>query len=159
MFAGKENFYSICNAIITTSPTSTICIKYWLKTVDDSQKRSAEFFLKLFSFYEKTPQLLGQKRTSTVVLTQQLWHLISPTSNLSGGKNSNEKNFTFHFVSLVWFEKTAALYFPRKKNISRKELVWSLDSLGIFLRAFDQDNKTYCTTWSQKSFCIHKIRR
>ena len=96
---------------------------------------------KLYSLYEEIPEVLDETDVDSYFYHNILDISQSHHRIVRNSKGSN-KVFCIQSPSFLRFKVTAAIYSQgRSQHFQKKEIESQLDSLGEFLKAFDQANK------------------
>ena len=107
-----------------------------------STKKQNSTLCKLYSVYEEIPEEFSDETDvdsyfyHTILDISQSHHLIVRVS-----KGSNKKSFAFTVIHFCDSKLQQRFILKEEDSISKKEIESLLDSLGDFLKAFDQANK------------------
>ena len=106
-----------------------------------STKKQISSLCKLYSVYEEIPEFLNEADVDSyfylnILDISQSHHRIVRVS-----KGSNKKCFAFKVFQFCDSKLQQRFILKEKVRISKKEIESLLDSLGEFLKAFDQANK------------------
>ena len=107
-----------------------------------STKKQISSLCKLYSIYEKIPEEFFDETDvdsyfyhSSLDISQSLHRIVRVS------KGSNKKSFAFKVFHFCDSKLQQRFFLEEEVSISEKEIESLLDSLGEFLKAFDQANK------------------
>ena len=107
-----------------------------------STRKQISSLCKLYSIYEEIPEdFLDETEVNSYSFHNNLHISQSHNRKVRVSKGSNKKSFAFkvfHFCDSMLQQR---FILKEEVNISKKEIESLLDSLGDFLKAFDQANK------------------
>ena len=107
-----------------------------------SNKKQKSSLCKLFSVYEEIPEeFLDETDVDSYFYHNILDNSQSPHRIVRISKGSNKKSFAFKVFHFCDSKLQQRFILKEEVSISKKEIESLLDSLGEFLRAFDQANK------------------
>ena len=106
-----------------------------------STKKQISSLCKLYSIYEEIPEKFLDETVDSYFYHNILNILQSHHRIVRVSKGSNKKFFAFKMFHFCDSKLQQRFILKEKVNISKKEIETLLDSLGEFLKAFDQANK------------------
>ena len=107
-----------------------------------STKKQISSLCKLYSIYEEVPEeFLDETDVDSYFYHNILDISQSHNRIVRVSKGSNKKSFAFKVFHFCDSKLQQRFFLEEEVNISKKEIDSRLDSLGEFLKAFDQANK------------------
>ena len=109
-----------------------------------STKKKNSSLCKLYSVYEETPEdFLDETDVDSYFYHNNLDISLSHHRIVRVSKESNRKSFAFKVIHFCDSKLQQRFILKEEVSISKIEIESLLDSLGEFLKAFDQANKKY----------------
>ena len=107
-----------------------------------STKKQTSSLCKLYSVYEEIPEEFMDKTDVDSYFYHNILDILqSRHLKVRVSKGSNKKYFAFKVYHFCYSKLQQRFILKEEVSISRKEIESLLDSLGEFLKAFDQANK------------------
>ena len=107
-----------------------------------STKKQISSSCKLYSVYEEIPEKFWTKQTEIVTFITTFWTFHSPLTEQFGLAKDATKSLLHSKCFIFAIQSYSSDLFSRKKSpFPEKQIDSLLDSLGEFLKAFDQANK------------------
>ena len=107
-----------------------------------SSKKQISSLCKLYSVYEEKPEDFLDETDLDSNFYHNIWDISQSHHRIFRvSKGSNKKSFAFKVFHYCDSKSQQRFIFEEEVSISKKEIESLLDSLGEFLKAFDQANK------------------
>ena len=107
-----------------------------------STKKQISSFCKLYSIYEEKPEEFLDETDVDSYFFHNMLDISQSHNRIVGvSKGSNEKSFAFKVFHFCESKLQQRFILKEEVSISKNEIESLLDSLGEFLKAFDQANK------------------
>ena len=107
-----------------------------------STKKQVSSLCKMYSVYEKIPEDILDERYVDRYFYHKIWDIWQSHHRIVRvSKGSNKKSFAFKVFRFGESKLQQRFFLKEEVSISKKEIDTLLDSLGEFLKAFDQTNK------------------